>query len=219
MKRVVCFAVLAVFAAGCSTEARRTLASNDAQAAGAQVAPNDVSDPESTASPARPMGTSDGGATVTGPRGAAGAAGSSGTQRATAQTGAQGTTTARRVEIPGSPSAAGIAERWASYRVIIFDYAQAVLSAADQSTISEIAANLAKNPFLQVGIDGYRDPSNQLLSEHRIGTVRDALIVAGVPRSKVQIGAFGDPQFRRDRRVEVLLSSESNRSEQNVKSQ
>jgi outer membrane protein OmpA-like peptidoglycan-associated protein len=215
MKRVMCFAALAVLAAGCTTEANRTLASNDAQPATAVAGPP--------------------GATVAaGPAGAPGAIGQIGAQGTSGLTGAQGTTTARRVGILGSPGPAGvqravgsngaqgpagIVERWTSYRVLTFDYAQAVLSAADQSTVSEIAAYMAKNPSLQVGIDGYRDPSNQSLSEHRIGTVRDALIVAGVPRFRVQIGAFGDPQFSRDRRVEVLLSIGSSQSDQNVRSQ
>jgi outer membrane protein OmpA-like peptidoglycan-associated protein len=35
--------------------------------------------------------------------------------------------------------------------------------------------------------------------------VRDALIQAGVPASKIQAGAFGDTQLARDRRVEVLI--------------
>ena len=37
--------------------------------------------------------------------------------------------------------------------------------------------------------------------------VRGALIVAGVPSAKIQTGAFGDPQLRRDGRVGVLVSN------------
>lgn len=34
-----------------------------------------------------------------------------------------------------------------------------------------------------------------------------ALLQAGVPSYKIQTGAFGDPQMRRDRRVDVLVSA------------
>jgi hypothetical protein len=39
-------------------------------------------------------------------------------------------------------------------------------------------------------------------------TVREALILAGVPSSRVQVGVFGDPQYSRDRRVEMLLKTQ-----------
>jgi outer membrane protein OmpA-like peptidoglycan-associated protein len=52
-----------------------------------------------------------------------------------------------------------------------------------------------------------RDPRNQDLSDRRVNTVRDALIQAGVPAYRIQAGAFGDTGLRRDRRVEVLIST------------
>jgi outer membrane protein OmpA-like peptidoglycan-associated protein len=91
--------------------------------------------------------------------------------------------------------------------VISFDYAGADLSTSDSRTVSEIAAYMAKNPSLQAGLDGYRDPSNPNLSGRRVAAVRNAMIVAGVPSYKIQVGAFGDPQFSRDGRVEVLLNT------------
>jgi outer membrane protein OmpA-like peptidoglycan-associated protein len=51
------------------------------------------------------------------------------------------------------------------------------------------------------------DPRDEGLSNRRISAVRDALIRAGVPESKIQTGAFGDSRLTRDRRVEVLLST------------
>ena len=51
------------------------------------------------------------------------------------------------------------------------------------------------------------DPRNQDLSDRRISAVRDALIQAGVPASKIQSGAYGYAKLARDRRVEVLISS------------
>jgi outer membrane protein OmpA-like peptidoglycan-associated protein len=91
--------------------------------------------------------------------------------------------------------------------VITFDRARSDLSASDKAIVTEIAAYMAQNPSLQAGIDGFRDPNNQSLSDRRVGAVREALIVAGVPANKVQVGAFGDPNASRERRVEVLLSS------------
>jgi hypothetical protein len=41
----------------------------------------------------------------------------------------------------------------------------------------------------------------------RVGTVREALIQAGVPAYRTQTCAFGDAGLRRDRRVEVLISA------------
>jgi outer membrane protein OmpA-like peptidoglycan-associated protein len=162
------------------------------------------------------------GATLVGPTGATGSQGAAGSQGTSGQVGSQGYTTAGGVGATGvsgpagvqgvvgrtgGQGPAGIVDRWTSYRVINFDYARSDLNAADKSTVSEVASYMARNPSLQVGLDGYRDPSNPSLSDRRIGTVRDALIVAGVPSSKVQIGAFGDPLASRDRRVEVLIST------------
>jgi hypothetical protein len=42
---------------------------------------------------------------------------------------------------------------------------------------------------------------------NRVGVVRAALIDAGVRAGKIQSGALGDPQLRRDGRVEVLVSN------------
>ena len=49
------------------------------------------------------------------------------------------------------------------------------------------------------------DPRNQDLSDRRISAVRQALIRAGVPTSRIQAGTFGDMDLTRDRRVEVLV--------------
>jgi outer membrane protein OmpA-like peptidoglycan-associated protein len=78
--------------------------------------------------------------------------------------------------------------------------------------VSEIAAYMKQNPSLRIGIDGSMDPRgtdprNQDLSDRRISAVRDALIQAGVPASKIQSGAYGDAELARDRTVEVLISS------------
>jgi outer membrane protein OmpA-like peptidoglycan-associated protein len=71
---------------------------------------------------------------------------------------------------------------------------------------------MKQNPSIRIGIDGSMapggtDPRNEDLSDRRVSAVRDALIQAGVQSSRIQSGAFGDTQLKRDRRVEVLLST------------
>jgi len=78
------------------------------------------------------------------------------------------------------------------------------------SQISDITGYLAENPSVRLGIDGTTDPNvtgsrNEYLSERRVGAVRDALIQAGTPASKIETGTFGDPRRPRDGQVEVLL--------------
>ncbi len=97
-------------------------------------------------------------------------------------------------------------------REFSFEFNRADIQASDTSKVSEIAAYMKQNPSLRIGIDGSMDPRgtdprNQDLSDRRISAVRDALIQAGVPASKIQSGAYGDAKLARDRRVEVLISS------------
>lgn len=85
--------------------------------------------------------------------------------------------------------------------------------------MTDVASYMAENPSLQVGIDGERNSGNQTLSDRRVSSVRDALIVAGVPSHKVQVGAFGDQRLSRDGRVEMLLITAPGQVGQNVTSQ
>ena len=64
--------------------------------------------------------------------------------------------------------------------------------------MSDIANYLNQNPNATVAIDGTSDRSD---------SVRNALLQAGVPASKIQYGTFGDPKLQRDRQVQVLVSS------------
>ena len=52
-------------------------------------------------------------------------------------------------------------------------------------------------------------PRNQELSDQRVRAVREALIEAGVPSSKIQTGTFGDTQLQHDGRVTVLIRTAS----------
>jgi hypothetical protein len=106
----------------------------------------------------------------------------------------------------GTQGPVGSVGSWTHYRNFRFGYDSARIRSSSQSTANEIAAYMAKNPSLQLGIDG-TDPGNVALGDQRADAVRGALIQAGVPSYKIQTGAFGDPQLRREGRVEVLLST------------
>ena len=78
--------------------------------------------------------------------------------------------------------------------------------------VSEIAHYMRNNPSLAVGLDGTMDPRgtdprNQDLSDRRVRSIRNALVEAGVPISRIQIGAYGDARLAQDRRVAVMLST------------
>ncbi|HVB80869.1 MAG TPA: OmpA family protein [Candidatus Binataceae bacterium] len=135
---------------------------------------------------------------MAGRAGAAGPSGDVGAQGPTGPTGARGQ--------------AGIVGRWTAYRDFTFYGDQADLQPSDVTMVNEIAGYMAQNPSLQIGIDGSTapngvPPTNQNLNDRRVDALHDALLKAGVPASKMQMGAFGDPQLRRDGRVEVLIST------------
>ena len=95
--------------------------------------------------------------------------------------------------------------RWTWYRDFRFDSNQADFRASETNKLSEIALYMKANPSLKVGIDGSMEPRNQDLSDQRVKTVRDALINAGVPKSRIQTGTFGDSKLTHDGRVAVLI--------------
>jgi outer membrane protein OmpA-like peptidoglycan-associated protein len=108
----------------------------------------------------------------------------------------------------GAQGSVGVVDHWTPYRNFTFDNGRANIRASETSQISDIAAYMAKNPSLRLGIDGSTDttnPHNRDLSDRRVSAVRDALIQAGTPTYKIETGPFGDPQLRRERQVEVLL--------------
>jgi hypothetical protein len=113
---------------------------------------------------------------------------------------------------PGVQGAVGIVGRWTPYRDFNFSGDQANLQPSDLTMVREIAAYMANNPSLRIGIDGATNPNgetttNEELNDRRVMAINNALTNAGVPASKVSAGSFGDPQLRRDGRVEVLLST------------
>jgi outer membrane protein OmpA-like peptidoglycan-associated protein len=122
---------------------------------------------------------------VVGLSGASGTAGPAGAQGAIGQTGAQGPMAGKSV--------------WSSYRDYTFSANSNEILRSDSNKATDIASYMNKNPSARIGLDG--------ADARRVGVVREALVVAGVPPSKIQSGAFGDPQQRSDGRVAVLISN------------
>jgi outer membrane protein OmpA-like peptidoglycan-associated protein len=88
---------------------------------------------------------------------------------------------------------------WNSQWYYSFDDNSNEIQRSDRSKASDIAGYMDRNPSLRIGLDG--------ASARRVGVVRDALIVAGVPASRIESGSYGDSQVRRDGRVTVLVSN------------
>jgi outer membrane protein OmpA-like peptidoglycan-associated protein len=105
-----------------------------------------------------------------------------------------------------------VADHWIPYRSFRFDDGRADIRAVDQRQIIDIAAYLAQNPALRLGIDdtmvpGVTDVGELSLGRQRIAVIRDALLQAGTPAYRMEMGAFADPRRRRNQQVEVLLLS------------
>lgn len=112
----------------------------------------------------------------------------------------------------GAQGRVGVVARWTSYREFWFPYGSADFQDSQNSKLTEIATYMKNNPSLEIGIDGSMDPRgtdprDQDLSDRRVGSVRNALITAGVPANRIRVGNFGDSDLRRDRRVEVLIAT------------
>ena len=103
-----------------------------------------------------------------------------------------------------------------------FASGQAGLSSAAAASIKALAAYLQAGPSAAVRIEGHSDnqgaaTANLTLSQRRADAVRDALVAAGVPRSRVQSAGKGPAQpvadnasaagRAKNRRVEILVSS------------
>ena len=194
--------------------------------------PAGAAGPEGARGEAGPTGER--GPTLVGPAGPAGRSGAQGEQGGAGQTGARGETSEGVAGVTGRSGAAGergtagpagergvagVVDRWTSYREIWFAPDKAEFDASQAAKVTEIAAYLKENPSLQVGIDasintrGTDKQRLQQLCDDRVAALSKALIAAGVPDSKIQAGAFGDPDLRMDRRVEVLFSTSSERAQ------
>ncbi|MET0581842.1 MAG: OmpA family protein [Pseudoxanthomonas sp.] len=83
-----------------------------------------------------------------------------------------------------------------------FDSGQAKLSAAGSSSVSALAAYLQANPKARARIEGFGD--KQTPGQRRADAVRDALVAAGIPKSRLQ--AAGRGEGSRTRAVDVVIA-------------
>jgi len=112
----------------------------------------------------------------------------------------------------GDQGVVGIVERWTTYQEFNFNGAGENIMASETDRISEIAAYLVRNPSLEVGIDGSMDnrgfnQRDRDQSSRRADAVRAALMQAGVPAYKIQMGAFADPARRQQGQIQVLVKT------------
>jgi outer membrane protein OmpA-like peptidoglycan-associated protein len=210
MRRGLFFAVLALFAVGCSV---RPIGGDTGWKiygpSGPQgmAGPQGVTGPQGVAGPAGPGGPQG----PQGPGGAQGEVGAIGAQGGAGAIGAQ-----------GAQGGAGVVANWTKFRDILFDFDKSDVRSNETTKVADIASYVQQNPSTMVGIDGYADPRgtdkyNQALSERRVNAIRDALMRAGVGRDKIQTGAFGEMRLKcqeateacwqSDRRVEVLIGT------------
>lgn len=162
------------------------------------------------------------GATREGPTGPVGATGATGAQGATGYTGAQGSTemlgragptgatgatgAQGAIGLTGAQGSGGASGpiaamgNWTSFREYTFAGNSDDILRSDRNKAREIADYMNQNPSARIAIDS---PNQRYVHE-----VVNALKAAGVPAYKIQVGAFGNPQLRRDNRLEVLVSNQ-----------
>jgi peptidoglycan-associated lipoprotein len=197
MRRVLFFAVLALFAVGCSA---RPIGGDTGWKVYGPTGSQGMAGPQGVAGPAGPAGPQ-------GPQGPQGPFGAQGVAGSTGSTGAEGS--------------AAVAN-WTTFKDILFDFDKSDIRSNETNKVADIVTYLQQNPSIMVGIDGHADPRgtdnyNQALSERRVNAIRDALTKAGVGRDKIQTGAFGEMRLKcqeateacwqSDRRVEVLIGT------------
>jgi outer membrane protein OmpA-like peptidoglycan-associated protein len=216
MRRGLFFAVLALFAVGCSA---RPIGGETGWKIYGPTGAQGLAGPAGPAGPQGPQGIAgpSGAGSAQGMAGPAGPAGPQGPQGPQGSGGAQGVAGAI-----GAQGAAAPVASWTKFNDILFDFDKSDIRTNETTKVADIAAYVQKNPTAMVGLDGYADPRgtdtyNQALSERRVNTIRDALTSAGVGRDKIQTGAFGEMRLKcqeatetcwqSDRRVEVLIGA------------
>lgn len=106
---------------------------------------------------------------------------------------------------------------------VLFDTAKYSLRPVAREKLARVAGILSSHPSLQLQVEGYTDSVgtddyNQVLSEHRAGSVRDYLTQAGIASDSVTAKGFGKTQpvasnttsagRQQNRRVELVISGE-----------
>jgi len=92
-------------------------------------------------------------------------------------------------------------EGWTSFNEVRFDLNQTYIRTDEMYKVSDVVTYIQKNPSHRVGIDTFADPIgtdpyNVSLGQRRVDAVRDALINAGLPASKITKGGIGQARFQ-----------------------
>lgn len=101
---------------------------------------------------------------------------------------------------------------------LLFRTDEDVLSGATSSKLSQLAASLSGKPEIQIQLNGYADERgdeeyNRDLSARRAEHVRDILVAAGIPATRITVNAHGESaaaeqtadSFALERRVSMTL--------------
>ncbi len=88
---------------------------------------------------------------------------------------------------------------WSVYRDFTFNAYSDQMLRGDDGTAQEVALFMSQNDNFRIALDG--------ANANRVGVVRRALLDAGIPAYKIQVGTFGDSLLRRDTRVAVLIGN------------
>ena len=86
---------------------------------------------------------------------------------------------------------------WSLFLDFTFTAENDAISDTDRTKPRRVAHYLENNPKLRVGLDG--------MNQNRVSSVRVALIHAGIEPARIQVGAFGEPRLRGERRVLVMI--------------
>jgi outer membrane protein OmpA-like peptidoglycan-associated protein len=107
---------------------------------------------------------------------------------------------------------------------VLFDSGKSQLLATSSQDMAQLAEFFKRNPERKASIEGHTDSvgseeSNRLLSDHRAGAVKAALVRMGVPANRLSSQGFGEdspvagndtPAGRQmNRRVEIVISPDA----------
>ncbi|WP_148864667.1 OmpA family protein [Marinobacter fonticola] len=106
---------------------------------------------------------------------------------------------------------------------VLFDLNKSELKSSGERTVERLAEFMREYPERRVRVEGYTDSTgaadyNQQLSERRAEAVRNALMLAGIESSRVELQGFGE-QYpvasnddasgrQQNRRVEIVISDQ-----------
>ena len=89
------------------------------------------------------------------------------------------------------------AGNWSLYIDFTFTAESHEIRDADRTKARRVADYMSSHPALRVGLDG--------MNSGRVASVRDALLGAGVPPSRILVGTFAEPRMRAAQRVLVMV--------------